>query len=86
MIYLDKNHKLDPPSRLVNVLNENARLSEIGINDTNTKLTAHKTAQTAHKSSQIDHGGLPVSTEIETIKKGITTLLLKLMGQILKKY
>ncbi|MGG1455579.1 teichoic acid biosynthesis protein [Bacillus subtilis] len=85
MIYLDKNHKLDPPSRLVNVLNENARLAEIGINDTNTKLTAHKTAQTAHKSSQIDHGGLPVSTEIETIKKRYNNLAVKADGTNIKE-
>lgn len=67
-IYLDKNHTLDPASGLVDTLNENARLSELAINENYSRLNAHKNALTAHKSSQIDHGGLSVSTEIETLK------------------
>ena len=62
-IYLDKNHTLDPASGLVDTLNENARLSELAINENYSRLNAHKNALTAHKSSQIDHGGLSVNVK-----------------------
>ncbi|MFE3571895.1 hypothetical protein ACFXON_20645, partial [Bacillus subtilis] len=76
MVQLDKNHTLDPASNLVSTLNENARLTELAINENSSSLNSHKKAKTAHTSDQIDHGGFSLRTYIESLYNRMRNLIL----------
>ncbi|KKB93996.1 hypothetical protein WB24_00535, partial [Bacillus sp. CMAA 1185] len=86
MVQLDKNHTLDPASNLVSTLNENARLTELAINENSSSLNSHKKAKTAHTSDQIKHKGeFSVFQEIETSKKRLNNLILNADGTNIKE-
>ncbi|WP_250634655.1 hypothetical protein [Bacillus subtilis] len=86
MVQLDKNHTLDPASNLVSTLNENARLTELAINENSSSLNSHKKAKTAHTSDQIKHKDeLSVFQEIEISKKRLNNLILNADGSNVKE-
>ncbi|MCY7869632.1 peptidase G2 [Bacillus spizizenii] len=85
MVQLDKNHTLDPASNLVSTLNENARLTELAINENSSSLNSHKKAKTAHTSDQIDHGGFSLRTYIESLYNRMRNLILNADGTNVKE-
>jgi len=85
MVSLNKNHTIDPASRFVSTLNENARLAESAINENNDKLLAHKNAEVAHTSAQVDHGGFSVSNRLTNLFARITNLIVNHDGSDVKE-
>ncbi|UWD96781.1 peptidase G2 [Bacillus velezensis] len=85
MVSLNKNHTIDPASRFVRTLNENARLAESAINENNDKLLAHKNAEVAHTSAQVDHGGFSVSNRLTNLFARITNLIVNHDGSDVKE-
>lgn len=84
-LYLDKRHGDTPNSNLFAQLDQNAEKTETEVNLLNNKLKYHENSQTAHKSSQIDHGGLSLSTKIDTMEKRYNNLELKADGTNIKE-
>ncbi|MEG7356851.1 teichoic acid biosynthesis protein [Bacillus sp. 0209A] len=84
-LYLNKRHGDAPNAKLFTQLDDNAKATETEVNLINNKLKYHESSQTAHKSSQIDHGGLSVSTELETMKKRFANVITKADGTNVKE-
>ncbi|MCY8546808.1 teichoic acid biosynthesis protein [Bacillus vallismortis] len=84
-LYLDKRHGDTPNSNLFAQLDQNAEKTETEVNLLNNKLKYHENSLTAHKSSQIDHGGLSLSTKIDTMEKRYNNLELKADGTNIKE-
>ncbi|OWV38204.1 teichoic acid biosynthesis protein [Bacillus spizizenii] len=84
-LYLNKRHGDAPNAKLFTQLDDNAKATETEVNLLNNKFKYHESSQTAHKSSQIDHGGLSVSTELETMKKRFANVITKADGTNVKE-
>ncbi|MEC2401693.1 teichoic acid biosynthesis protein [Bacillus subtilis] len=84
-LYLNKRHGDAPNAKLFTQLDDNAKATETEVNLLNNKLKYHESSTTAHKSSQIDHGGLSVSTELETMKKRFANVITKADGTNVKE-
>ncbi|MED3000667.1 peptidase G2 autoproteolytic cleavage domain-containing protein [Bacillus velezensis] len=85
MVRLIKQHEPYPNSKLLSQLDENARLTENGINDVNSNLDKHKKAQTAHTSEQISHGGFSLRTYIDGLYNRLRNLILNADGTNVKE-
>ncbi|KAA6447594.1 peptidase G2 autoproteolytic cleavage domain-containing protein [Bacillus swezeyi] len=85
MYNLEKQHNPVPNAKLLSQLDENARVTEIAINDNIKALNSHKKATTAHKSEQIDHGGFSLRTYIDGLYNRFRNLILNADGTNVKE-
>ncbi|MEC1428888.1 peptidase G2 autoproteolytic cleavage domain-containing protein [Bacillus sonorensis] len=85
MVQLEKQHNPVPNAKLLSQLDENARVTEIAINDNIKALNSHKKATTAHKSEQIDHGGFSLRTYIDGLYNRFRNLVLNADGTNVKE-
>ncbi|MCG8395692.1 peptidase G2 [Bacillus atrophaeus] len=85
MVYLNKRHEVTPNGNLFNILDDNARLTELGINQSLNALNVHKKAKTAHQSNQIEHHGFNLENRFDSLYNKVWNLITEADGTNIKE-
>ncbi|MEK3800992.1 peptidase G2 autoproteolytic cleavage domain-containing protein [Bacillus sp. FSL K6-1234] len=85
MIYLNKRHEVTPNSNLFDILDNNARLTEKGLNDTVNALNFHKKAKVAHTADQVTYGGFTVKSFLDFFHASYQNMIAAKDGEDVKE-
>lgn len=85
MFNLKKQHTPSPHSKLIQELNDNARITENALNELNRADERHQQSESAHKAEHITHRGKSVSHWLNSLWSRLINLIVNHDGNDIKE-